>query len=58
MKIKLLVARTGGQNRNDVIDVPSDEGNRMIDAEQAVLFRSAKSPEKAVKSSKFERAAK
>lgn len=57
MKIKLLVSRTGNQNRNDIIDVPSDEGERMIAAEQAELVRVA-NPEKATKKAKTERAIK
>lgn len=61
MKIKLLQARataTGSENRGDVIDVENAEAIRMIEAGQAEAVRSAKSPEKAVKSSKAEKAAK
>lgn len=52
MKIKLLVSRTGpngAENTGDVIEVPSDEAKRMVDAGQAEVARSAKKPEKAVK---------
>lgn len=57
MKVRLLVSRTGNQNRNDVIDVPSDEAERMIAAGQAEVVRGSK-PEKATKKPMFERAAK
>lgn len=60
MKVELLVARAGvgeSQNRGDVVDVDSDEGQRMIDAGQAKLVRS-KAPEKAIQRSKAEKAAK
>lgn len=60
MKIKLLTARataTGSENRGDVIEVSKEEGQRMIEADQAEMVRSV-APEKAVKTSKFERAAK
>ena len=60
MKVKLLVARATiaeSQNRGDVIDVPADEAQRMVDAGQAELVRAAE-PEKAVKRVKAEKAAK
>ena len=56
-KVKLLVSRTGGQDRGDVVEVTADEVQRMIDAGQCELVRDVK-PEKAVKRSKFERADK
>lgn len=52
MKIKLLVSRSGPEgafNVGDVIEVPNAEAQRMVDAEQAVILRSGKKPEKAVK---------
>ena len=61
MKIKLLTARataTGSENRGDVIDVEQSEAIRMIEAGQAEAIRSEKSPEKAVKASKAEKASK
>ncbi len=61
MKIKLLTARataSGSQNRGDIIDVPEDEAGRMIEAGQAEVVRAAVKPEKAVKRSKTEKAAK
>ena len=60
MKIELLTARataTGSENRGDIIEVDSDEGQRMIEAGQAVLVRSKK-PEKAVRTPKAEKASK
>lgn len=60
MKIKLLVSRAGVglvQNVGDVIDVPAEEGQRMIEAGQAEIVRSA-APEKAVARRKAERASK
>ena len=53
MKVKLLVSRSGPngtQNAGDEVNVNADEGKRMIAADQAVLVRSSKSAEKAVKS--------
>lgn len=61
MQVKLLMARAsaaGSQNRGDVIEVGDAEAQRMIDAGQAELVRAAKAPEKAVKRSKAEKAAK
>ena len=60
MKVRLLVPRasaTGSQNRGDVIEVDSAEGQRMIDAAQAEILRTVK-PEKAVKRGKPEKADK
>ena len=60
MKIKLLTARatvSGSENRGDIIEVPSDEAERMIAAGQAEIVRNAK-PEKAIRKPTFERAAK
>lgn len=57
MKIRLLVGRAGtdfAQNRGDEIDVDTEEGLRMIAAEQAELIRQDE-PEKAVKRGKVER---
>jgi len=61
MKVKLLVSRataSGAENRGDEITVDSAEGTRMIEAGQAIAVREGKAPEKAVKPSKHERAAK
>lgn len=58
MKIKLLVSRAGNgfaQNRGDIIEVETDEGERMIAAEQAELVREAV-VERAVRTSKVEKA--
>lgn len=60
MKVKLIVSRAGPlgvQNAGEVIDIDVDEAQRMIDAGQAEIIRQ-KAPEKAVKRSKAERAAK
>lgn len=60
MKVKLLVSRVGmagAQDRGDVIEVPADEGRRMVAAGQAEVVRS-KEPERAVRKSKAEKAAK
>lgn len=60
MKIKLLVSRataTGSENRGDVIDIDSAEAQRMIDAGQAEIVRSAK-PEHATTKPKSEKAIK
>lgn len=60
MKIKLLVSRAGpklAQNAGEIVDVSSDEGERMVAAGQAEIVRAAK-PEKAVKRNKPEKAAK
>lgn len=57
MKIRLLVGRAGAnfaQNRGDEIEVGTEEGLRMIAAEQAELIRQDE-PEKAVKRAKVER---
>lgn len=51
VKVKLLVSRTGGQNRGDVITVSKDEAPRMIAAGQAIPFKVVKR-EKAVKRKK------
>jgi len=61
MKIELLQARataTGAQNRGDVIEVDDAEAIRMIEAEQAIVVRAEKAPDKAVKRSKAEKATK
>jgi len=61
MQVKLLVSRvsaTGAENRGEVVDVSNDEAVRMIDAGQAEPVRSQKSPEKAVKRFKAEKASK
>lgn len=61
MKIELLQSRataTGAQNRGDVIDVDDAEAIRMIEADQAIAVRAEKSPEKAVKHFKAEKATK
>lgn len=61
MKVKLLVARataTGAENRGDVVEVSDAEAVRMIKAEQAEAVRAVKTPEKAVKRLKAERATK
>lgn len=55
MKVRLLVARTGGQNSGDEIEVSTDEAGRMIEAGQAEPVRGAK-PEKAIKRFKSEQA--
>jgi len=60
MKIKLLTARAtaaGSQNRGDVIEVTPNEAQRMVDAGQAEIVRSA-APEKAVRRPKAEKATK
>ena len=57
VKVKLLVSRTGGQNRGDEIEVSADEAQRMIDAEQAVMVRTKKI-ERAVKKPVSEKAVK
>lgn len=60
MKLKLLVARAGvdfSQHRGDIIDVPSGEGQRMIDAGQAELVRD-EPVERAVPKSRVEKAVK
>jgi len=52
MKIKLLTSRAGpagAQNAGEVVDVNKAEAQRMIDAGQAELVRSAPKAEKAVK---------
>jgi hypothetical protein len=46
--VKLLIARTGGQNRGDVVSVSAAEAERMIAAGQAVPAVKEKR-EKAVK---------
>jgi len=61
MRVKLLQSRAtaaGAENRGDVIEVPDAEAVRMIEAGQAEPIRSAATPEKAVRRSKAERAAK
>jgi len=61
MQVKLLVSRaaaSGSQNRGDIVEVSDAEGVRMIKAGQAEATRAKKSPEKAVKRSKHERATK
>lgn len=60
MLVKLLVSRTGKagpQNIGDEIDVPDDEGARMVEKGQAVPVR-AKAPERAVRKPKVEKATK
>lgn len=45
MKVKLLISRAGVgfvQNRGDVVEVPDDEGARMIASGQAEPVRTAK----------------
>lgn len=59
MKVKLLVSRcgpAGAENRGDVIDVSPEEAERMIEAGQCELVRTA-SAERAVPKSKAEKAA-
>lgn len=61
MKIKLLVSRAGPagvQNRGDVVDVSDSDAVSMIEAGQAEPVRGEKTPEKAVKRSKAEKASK
>lgn len=58
VKVKLLVARTGGQNAGDIVEVSTNEAERMTEAGQCELVRVAAKPEKAVKRNKFEKAAK
>lgn len=58
MKIELLVSRAtvmGAENRGDVIEVADAEAIRMIEAGQAVPFRSS-APELAVKVTRAEKA--
>ena len=60
MQVKLLVPRAaavGSQNRGDIVDVSDAEAIRMIEAGQAEAVRSV-APERAVKRTKAERAAK
>lgn len=60
MKIKLLTSRagaSGAQNRGDVIEVSTEEAQRMVAAGQAEMVRSA-APEKAVRRPKAEKAIK
>jgi len=60
MKIKLLTARagaSGAQDRGDVIEVTPEEAQRMVEAGQAEMIRSA-TPEKAVRRPKSEKATK
>lgn len=57
VKVKLLVARTGGQNAGDIVEVGGEESQRMVAAGQAEVLRSSK-PFKAVKASKSEKAVK
>lgn len=60
MKVKLLVSRSGAmgaQNAGEEVEVTTDEAARMIAAGQAEPVRS-KSPEKAVKRRKAEKATK
>ncbi len=56
VKVKMLVSRTDA-NRGDTIDVSTDEAQRMVAAEQAVIVRTGK-VERAVKSRKPEKAVK
>lgn len=59
VKVKLLVARaTAGesQNRGDIVEVSADEASRMVEAGQAEMVRTGAEPEKAVRSSKPEKA--
>lgn len=45
MKVRMLVSRSGTDGAfapGDVIDVPADEGQRMIAAEQAEIVRGAR----------------
>lgn len=49
VKVKLLIARTGGQNAGDVVDVTPAEAERMVEAGQAEIVRATKKAEKAVK---------
>jgi hypothetical protein len=58
MKVKMLVSRSGADGAfapGDVIDVPADEGQRMIKAGQCELVRSRK-VERAVAVPAFETA--
>ena len=57
VKVKLLVSRSGGQNRGDTIEVSSAEATRMVEAGQADLVRAGKK-ERAISRAKPERAAK
>lgn len=60
MKVQLLIARataTGSENRGDVIEVTAAEAQRMVEAGQAEIVRSAP-PEKAVRRPKAEKALK
>lgn len=57
VKVKLLVARTGGKNAGDEVEVTADEAKRMVDKGQAVLVRRMQ-PEKSVKKRTAEKAAK
>lgn len=61
MQVKLLISRataTGAENRGDIVTVSDAEAARMIEAGQAEPVRDRKSPEKAVKRRKPERASK
>jgi hypothetical protein len=61
MRVRLLTARAtaqGSQNRLDEIEVGDAEAVRMIAAGQAEAVRVANKPEKAVRRSKAEKAAK
>lgn len=57
VKVKMNVARTGGVNAGDVIEVDADEAERMMAKGQCELVR-AKTPEKAVSKRKAEKASK
>jgi hypothetical protein len=60
VKVKLFVSRAGAggvQLAGEVIDVSADEAKRLVEAQQGELIRSNK-PERAVKRSKAEKAAK
>jgi hypothetical protein len=61
MKIKLLVSRataTGAENRGQVVEVSDAEAVRMIEAGQAEAVRDGTEPERAVRRTRTERAAK
>ena len=61
MKVRLLVPRAtinGDECIGDVIETTDAEAVRMIEAGQAEPVRVAKSPEKAVRKARKERAAK